>query len=1449
MDSGESGVGGGGGKIRTRRYHLAAASSKPYPRNKQGIMTIVKESIKNIVPTWLQRYFTQNEETSPNEQRNLEGDINYHPAFADDITENALEIDGRITPEPTRITLGEPSTSRSSLNFTDILTRPSLHRSHVNCNILDSPSSFSQPSTSTAFPVNNSRLSLGKEMKDSTSQHEDDNISTTSGFSSRASDKDITVSKNASVPPLWSAESERPVSLPQHLANSSKKPGFNLSAFGALSPSLGNASFLKASQLGNSPFYPGKTTYGGAAATTRQSKLRITPYQTPIRRQMKAKQVSAQSYGVTSSTARRILQSLEKLSSPLADAKRIPSSVSTSLSSPLENSMLNVSNFHSSRKRVETHYPPVQKLVTPKPVSRSMTHSQFFKPSLVSAAESSRVRQRLEINHKAGQEQRLTMELQSEQSKSVTSPTFTTSTANGLPPAIGSGGGKMRKERGIHYVPKPTQDEEMEIPALPEISLPISTSSLPKFSFGPLASSSGPSLTPSAAQPVTNKVQPASSPVFKFSSPIVKSTEAEMLPPGSIGGFKFSAPVAKSSDLSGSRNTSLSPQINSAVNSISNKKENEYDGPFKPAKILKEGSVLDILKSPDFASPTSISTSSSSITPYVETSTVVYTRPAISNFSGPVSGLGDPMKQMPTHWPHDTCLTQNKLAENKCTSCQITKVPTSSGTKQTEALAQNIIKSVVSSTEAQGFGYKFKAGVGTWDCDTCLVQNKSETAKCVACETPKPGTGVKHALVLPFVTDNATTTVSSSSSSTNVTNTLGFGDKFKKPKGAWECSVCLVSNLEENNQCVACQSDKAGSSVPVVSGSASSLPTLSGGFLNLDKFKKPEGSWDCETCLVQNKADATKCIACESSKPGHKTEFKGFNTATSEPSASSFKFGIQSSSELSQTAGKNFKFGEQAGFKFGITSDLGSSGGFKFSKNEGSNPGSFSSESKSEESVKEGKNTTTFSFGLPAGASSSSSTSFQFGIANLGQQEKKDGANKPVVAGFTFGTSSIGATTASEKKTGISTFKFGNVEEKEIVESPFSSKKSEEKKEASSAKGGFTFGNIDPVNAPPLTLGRTDEKQEVGASSTPLVFGKKAESEESKAQSMFSFGKTEQTKDNGTIKSAFNFGLAKPAEKPSEQQIKTTFAFGGQASSADPAPAKEAFTFLSSTSSNTPGPSVSLGGSSSSSGGGTIFSSTTSSSAPPPAFLFGQASNIVSNSAFGNASDSNTTQSFGFAQDSKPPTTTSSINTPVPFLFGSVAPTNITANTGFSFSAPTTTAPPTGSSSSFVFGSGSSVSTAGPAFGASQTPTFGQSQASNQTSTPTFGSLSSSSLFPASSLPAPPAFGTVSSNAQPSVFGQQANQPLGFGSGTAPSTGQVFQLGSSTANFNFSSSSPRIFTFGASSTAPAQPTGSSGFAFSQASSFNLGRNNGKGINSTGSSVPGRKIKTAVRRRK
>lgn len=48
--------------------------------------------------------------------------------------------------------------------------------------------------------------------------------------------------------------------------------------------SIGNSSILKTSHLGDSPFYPGKTMYGGAAAAVRQPKVRNTPYQVGLSR-------------------------------------------------------------------------------------------------------------------------------------------------------------------------------------------------------------------------------------------------------------------------------------------------------------------------------------------------------------------------------------------------------------------------------------------------------------------------------------------------------------------------------------------------------------------------------------------------------------------------------------------------------------------------------------------------------------------------------------------------------------------------------------------------------------------------------------------------------------------------------------------------------------------------------------------------------------------------------------------------------------------------------------------------------------------------------------------------------------------------------------------------------------------------------------------------------------
>ncbi len=60
-------------------------------------------------------------------------------------------------------------------------------------------------------------------------------------------------------------------------------------------------------------------------------------------------------------------------------------------------------------------------------------------------------------------------------------------------------------------------------------------------------------------------------------------------------------------------------------------------------------------------------------------------------------------------------------------------------------------------------------------------------------------------------------------------------------------------------------------STPASAPASTAVPLLGFG----DKFMKPEGSWDCEVCCVQNKAEDQQCVACQSAKPGVKIESKG----------------------------------------------------------------------------------------------------------------------------------------------------------------------------------------------------------------------------------------------------------------------------------------------------------------------------------------------------------------------------------------------------------------------------------------------------------------------------------------------------------------------------------------------------------------------------------------------
>ncbi|XP_016352357.1 nuclear pore complex protein Nup153-like [Sinocyclocheilus anshuiensis] len=1408
----------GGGKIRSRRYHIA---SKPYAKGKQqpGLISRVTDTVKSIVPSWLQKYF-KNGEVPEGDTGAVGVDRNNvapPPNGSDEVTPLP---DGRDSPEPSTSNT-EPSTSRASLNFQEALSRPPLNRTHLHFPSLDgSPalggtsSLFSQPSTSTApfsgspFAVT-SNFSLVKEIKDSSSQHEDDNISTTSGFSSRL----IT----------------------------------NIPKFGS---SVLSSSVLNSSQLGDSPFYPGKTTYGGAAAMRTARSRPATPYQPPVRRQIKAKPAGAQPCGVTSATARRILQSLELMSSPLADAKRIPSTVSSPLSASLNHTDLDVSNFQAKRKRLEPSVPPVQKLVVPAAAAVSGNRSISFRPSLTPGGvnrgveknnRDTPIRQSPPISDHA--------QARSPSTSSLSYPLSSTPAAS----SAGSRGGKMKRERSIRPSSKKPDDEVAEEPDLPPASLP-SNFTLPTFNFSSpppsssLTSSTKPFATASEVLAANKEPAAPSTPPsvpFTFSSPIVKATAASPPSFSPSSGFTFSAPTMKTGPSYS--NGKIVPTV-APVKSVASE-EKEFEGPFKHAKVLKQGSVLDILKGPGFASPAQ--------------NAVYKPLPSTSTSSAPLSGFGDKFRPPAGSWSCGTCLLQNKSSDKMCMACLApppnTDSASKSDSKPTEAPAS------ISSL--------FAPPAGSWDCDTCLVRNKPDVVKCVACDTAKPGTGVKSSLTLPALSEASSTLSATSSTATTATTTaasatglLGFGDKFKKPEGSWDCDVCMVQNKTQDVKCVACQSFKPGAvaaavSTPVSAPASTAAPLLGFG----DKFKKPEGSWECEVCCVQNKAEDQQCVACQSAKPGAKIESKGFSSS----------FGVQSNSTESSSSG--FKFGTgstdstSAGLKFGGTfSDTTSTtGGFKFGF------GSSDSTSKSEGFKFGGLSSDAASGGVKLGSASSESTAtkesvskaFTFGGSMDDSLEKKT-KSQDSSTGFKFGGGS-GITFGSQASgTESSAFLFGaKPSDKGSTDSSFSFSVPQSKAEKDDAPAPSetvsttattTAANVIPIFGKSLV-----------AQSSASKFGEPSTKEQTLVTSTFTFGKTEEKKDISAPSGAVLFGASKEADKPAptlsfsfgeldppKDFPNPTLTFGKPAESAEPP--KPSFSFgqgMTDTSALKPTFGFMANSSStpaSSSSTPSLFGTPTISSlvptpAPSSTFVFGQSTSTEHTME--------KTLMFGQQpQDSQPtpPAAPSAAPAPAqPFQFGSGTNSSSPAFTfgAAASSTPASSAPP-GNPSPFVFSS----ATPSSGFGSGQTPIFGQS--ASQPSAPAFGSAAPS--FSAITSPAS-AFGSKSNSAP--VFGQQANPAPTFGSAASSTCQGGFQFGS-TGGFGASGSSNSVFAFGAGSAAPATPAASpampalnppsgGGFSYGQAPSFNIGSGKSS-FNATPSgqnSIAGRKIKTAVRRRK
>ncbi|XP_068214958.1 nuclear pore complex protein Nup153-like isoform X2 [Palaemon carinicauda] len=775
---------------------------------------------------------------------------------------------------------------------------------------------------------------------------------------------------------LFSDSGDVSLGQPQPSALASKRPRFNISAYG--SPLMFEKSVLSDSSFKMSPFYPGKTMFGGASAYRRRQVRTQTP-----RVQVKPKPAQTPDDGGLSRSARRILECLEQMSTPISDAKRIPTPVPGQRGSFLDTTSGYTAVYHRHRPPSRTLGPPTYKQSTPAKVtvtdnfaittstSNSSTSAVDSSPLVMattaaaaaaaptSGSDTSRLEEGGATSEGNINKQQDNTEFLSVFSKAVTEATanMKSMTKSGAslptfefapkPPevtaAFTSGskkvGGKVKSKVVNSGRTSNRQDDDNDVPEdlnLPTVTLTMS--SLPKIDFtsalsnSPAANSGGFKFASPEVVHGGSKVPSdvtTSLPVFTFSSPAAVGHE-------NVNDLDSSALAVPSMPLLFNCSSGSAPKLKEVI------KKDKTSSVSK----LKEGSILDILK-PKSMSPEKTMKENSSVKPFfnsIDTQSVAA----------------------------DASVTKN--GENN----------SGLGAEQSSTI-NNVSKKTESSQVFQGFS-SFMKSSDEWECSVCMIRNKNTAEKCIACETPKSavnsvsntGSHIVNALVEPPPAFNSIAG--------------GWGNAFKKSDNEWECEMCMVRNKDTSNKCVACETPKPGSKSELSSQDNSSKvlenkeEKTNLGFGSM--FAKAKGEWECATCLVRNNSDASKCISCETPKPGA--------VAVSQAITGNFRFGVNTNDSSTSST---FKFGvsnsqsevKSSGFSFGVSakntneSNSKVSGGFKFGVSEEVNKSALTESSKGVASDKSNKEK---SEGFSS--SSSSSSGFTFGVKSTDKTKETD---------------------------------------------------------------------------------------------------------------------------------------------------------------------------------------------------------------------------------------------------------------------------------------------------------------------------------------------------------------------------------------------------------------------------------------------------------------------------
>ncbi|CAN8002106.1 unnamed protein product [Ixodes hexagonus] len=967
--------------------------------------------------------------------------------------------------------------------------------------------------------------------------------------------------------------------MPQQTASRGQSPGFSLSAFGM-------PINTRERQRLQSPFYPGQTTYGGAAAYRRFGLSTAgTPKATPVSVQLVERRRGPEEEGLPdcmSNATRQILSTLERMASPLSEAKKVP---------------LNRGNGHT----LLSYMPPSQRRrapylrASPVPVrgpprgahARPVASRLARNPDpVVSTARKAapKVSYSPQVRKKTKEG---TEEANPRRGSTSRDPGRRRRGAGGRTRRYISWHDWCSMEYALQEAPPP--------PDLPDVPLPVR--SLPSFTFQ--LNAPAPAVT-SVAKPMAAVAKPTvatANPTAAAVKPMVvtaKPTVAAAKPtPSAQDDFAFAPPptlATASAVCTTPAQVGLHalpiplslPAPASHGEAGSGKGAGTPPGGARPAtELVLGGSVMDVLGRKDKVAASDADRGSTA--------------------SGAAAPVGS-SKEVP------------RESGDKADGAEVSK-PSAAPLGM---FATDMV-SVRPNISRWSFEAKFKPAAGSWSCSVCMINNAGSATKCAACETPKPG---------------ATPAAASATGSAQGAP-KGFGDLFKPPATSWECDTCMVHNEAKASRCCACETPRVSAAPAACQGDGSSDVTRSDSAISTTGTRRHRFKWGEEpiTAIAIKRPTGTFKFGAPSStpvtgsQPSAPATFKFGNlTASSTPAATPFKFGTQEISATGTQPASQFKFGS-ALLACKPQGTLGQDVAKVFGqKTEEAAPKPAVSEPAATEPP---KTEPTIGFGVPKTTeTSTSSVGFSFCPTSVTPKPKTDAISKTsdadggpmeATAKTSGGTRDGGLLAALAKATGElpPASSAPSLPAVPKVADPVVSGGILSKPGADSEKGGFSFNAPIKDSPTPFAFGIPSKPMDSGtlkasaetktpASVAGFAFGAAAKtaegSEPLKTVTGFSFGAAAPT----TKSEGFAFGAATP-------KLASTFSFGNvgaQTTAGDGATLKPASTFsfgnagAQATTGNPaapkPTPTFSFGNAG-------AQTTAASGAAPKPAFSFGNA--------------------------------------------------------------------------------------------------------------------------------------------------------------------------------------------------------------------------------------------------